>query len=93
MHQQTTSASLADFLHNLGEVLQEAATAARKIGDRTADLPAVLYKRHIANHQGISPTTAWRKARLGEYGPLLSGPGEPIRIDRDTYLRSLKGGG
>ena len=93
MRQHTTSASLADFLDNLSAVLQEAATAARRIGDRTADLPPVLYTRHIADHQGISSTTAWRKARLGEYGPLLSGPCEPIRIARETYLQRQAGGG
>jgi hypothetical protein len=87
---QPTISSLANFLDDLSATLKEAAETARKLRDREADLPPVLHTRHIAAHQDISPTTAWRKARLGEFGPLLSEPGEPVRIAREDYLRCLK---
>ena len=87
---QPTTSALANFLEGLSATLKEAAEAARKLHDGEADLPPVLHTRHIAVHQDISPTTAWRRARLGKYGPLLSDPGEPLRLARETYLRSLK---
>ena len=84
---QQTSTSLANFLDGLATTLKEAAHAARSIHDREASLPSVLHTRHISELEGWSDTTTWRKAKLGEYGSaVLSAPGEPLRVDRDTYL-------
>jgi hypothetical protein len=92
--QTTSSNALADFLDrlagDLSDTLRQAARLAEHIQDPTAALPPVLRTRHIAEHQDISTTTVWRRALAGAYGPLLSGPGEPIRIARDTYLNSLR---
>jgi hypothetical protein len=87
--------SLSDFLNklatDLSDTLRRAARAAERIEDPDASLPPVLHVKDIAVHRRVSTTTVWRKARLGEYGRLLSKPGEPIAIRREDYLRSLEG--
>ena len=82
-----TSHSLATFLDELSVTLREAAATARAIDDHEADLPPTLKLRHLAKLERVSTSTAWRKAKLGQLGPLLNGPGQPIEIDRDTYLK------
>ena len=47
---------------------------------------ATLRVKHIAEMEDCSDTTAWRQIKLGMHGPVLSEPGEPIRLDRDVYL-------
>lgn len=82
--------SLASFLDNLSALMAQAAETARGLEDTAPDLPPVLQTRHIARHQGVTPQTAWKRAKLGDYGPLMNKPGEPIRIARDSYLRNCR---
>ena len=77
---QPTTSALANFLEGLSATLKEAAEAARKLHDGEADLPPVLHTRHIAVHQDISPTTAWRRARLGSMAPCF-----PTRASRSGW--------
>jgi hypothetical protein len=78
--------SLAGLLDGLSATLKETAEAVRKLHDREAELPSVLKVKHLVELEGWSPSTIWRKAKLGELGPTLSGPREPLRFDRDVYL-------
>jgi hypothetical protein len=88
--QPSATVSLASFLDGLSDTLRQAARLAERIPDPEASLPAVLQLRHIAANEDISKPTAWRRAHRGDYGPIISEPGQPIRIARETYLRSLR---
>jgi hypothetical protein len=88
--QPSATVSLASFLDGLSDTLRQAARMAERIPDHESSLPAVLGLRHIAAYEDISKPTVWRRAHRGDYGPIISEPGQPIRIARDTYLRSLR---